>query len=284
MKCIHHNDMDGRLAARIVADFENNYNQRDFFEMDYTEELPYNEISKDELVYVVDYSFTRDKKSKLDRLLEITDNLVWIDHHKSSIELITEFPQYKKIKGSIVEGKSGAALTYMYLHKKSFEEIPQYVKYVSDYDCWIYDYGDLSKDFKCYIDSVDSKPFADVWTELAKDTWLKYTIKCIEEGRTIRRYIEQEYKRTRENRAYELEIEGYKALCINSEGNSWLFGDKITEYPICMLWTYNGNTYNYSLYSDQDREDAVDVSKICEKYGGGGHPGASGIQSVEKIW
>lgn len=284
MKCIHHNDMDGRLAARIVADFEDNYNQEDFFEMDYSQELPYDKISKDELVYVVDFSFTVDKKQRLDGLLEITDNLVWIDHHQSSLELIRQFPQYKKIKGNIRDGRSGAALTYMYLHKKSFNDIPQYIKYVSDYDCWKYEFGKDSKYFKCYIDSVDYTPFAGVWGELKHDTDGLLLTQHIDEGRTIKRYIDNEYKRVRESLAYELEIGGYKALCINAEGNSWLFGDEIKNYPICMTWTFDGNIYNYSLYSDQDKEDAVDVSKICEKYGGGGHPGASGIQSVEKIW
>ena len=284
MKCIHHNDMDGRSAARVVADFEGNYNESDFFERDYSESLPYDKISENEKVYIVDYSFTVNNREKLDKILEITDNVIWVDHHRSSIELINSYPTYKKIKGVVKEGISGAALSYMYLHKKTFNDIPKYLKLISDYDCWIYEFGDESRYFKCFIDSVDYKPFAEVWGELNHDTDDLLLTQYIDEGRTIKRYLDYEYKRVRESQAYELNVEGHKALVINADGNSWLFGDEFSKYELCMLWVYDGNIYNYSLYSDQTKSSPLDVSKIAEKYGGGGHPGASGVQSKTKIW
>lgn len=40
MKCFYHNDLDGRCAGSIVAQYRNNYNPDDFFEVDYVMDLP----------------------------------------------------------------------------------------------------------------------------------------------------------------------------------------------------------------------------------------------------
>lgn len=282
MKCIHHDDMDGRAAARVIANFEENYDPEDYFETDYATELPLDEISKNEKLYIVDYSFSIEKKEKLDKILKITDDVIWIDHHKSSIELINKYPEYKKIKGIIKEGISGAALAYMYLYKKSFNEIPIYLRYVSDYDCWKYKYGDDSRSFKCFIDSVDYTVFSDIWGMLGSG---ELPIeRALEEGNIIYRYIIEHNNELRERLSYEGVVDGHKALIVNAEGNSWVFGDMIKEYEICVLWTYNGEYYNYSLYSDQESESPLDVSEIARKHGGGGHHCASGVQSKDKIW
>lgn len=90
MKCFYHNDMDGRCAGSVVASFENNYNSEDFFEVDYMMDLSpmLNLIQEGERVYFVDYSFKENTKYILDELIEINCDVVWCDHHTSSLNLI----------------------------------------------------------------------------------------------------------------------------------------------------------------------------------------------------
>jgi len=45
---------------------------------------------------------------------------------------------------------------------------------------------------------------------------------------------------------------------------------------------FNGENYMYSFYSDE--KSKVDCSKIAEKFGGGGHPHASGCSSNKLLF
>ena len=56
--------------------------------------------------------------------------------------------------------------------------------------------------------------------------------------------------------------------------NSKYFGDKIDKYDIVCTFCYNGDRWNYSIYSNKEY---VDCSDIAKNKGGGGHPGASGF-------
>lgn len=65
--------------------------------------------------------------------------------------------------------------------------------------------------------------------------------------------------------------------------NSLGFGDKMKEYDICETIRYydpKTGRYTVSLYTSNPD---IDVSKIAELYGGGGHPGAAGFCSEEYI-
>ena len=278
MFCIHHDDLDGLAAARVVAEFEKNFDLDRFFKANYTAELPYDKIEKDEKVYIVDYSFSEPQINKLYKLLDITKNIIWIDHHKSSIEAIINHPDLKEIPGLIKDGISGAALTYMYLHNVEYDDIPLYLKYVSDYDCWIYKYGSSTEYFSCYMNSVDIGITSLIWDLISNEKYFNDIV--LREGAAIRRYMTNIYKDIRESYAYEVDVEGHKALVINGNGNSWLFGEAIDKYDLCIRWNYNGERYIYTIFSHSN----VDASKIAVKYGGGGHKAAAGYSSVEKIW
>ena len=62
MKCVHHNDCDGRSAGAIVAYFTSNYNSENYFEDDYSGKFPYETFQNGEQVFLVDYSFTEKTK------------------------------------------------------------------------------------------------------------------------------------------------------------------------------------------------------------------------------
>lgn len=277
MKCFHHNDLDGRCAGAIVAQFTQNYNQEDYFEVDYNSPLPIDKISENETVYLVDYSFKEDTVWQLNEILKKTNDIIWCDHHTSSLNLLKERPELKQIKGLIQDKISGAMLIYKYLYNNP-EEIPYHIHLVSDYDCWIYDLDPDTTWFKIGIDTVNHNALDVLWINLQRKDVLNSFIKT---GKTIKQYIDQDNTQYRNAWSYESEICGIKCLVINRKSNSWIFGDKVNTYPITMVWAFNGEKYSYSIYSV---DPAIDCSKIAEKFGGGGHKGAAGFSSNELLF
>ena len=279
MKCFYHNDIDGECAGSIVAKKEFNYNKNNFYRVDYIIDLKpmIDSIKNKERVYFVDYSFTEKNVWILKELLEKECDIIWCDHHTSSIKLTEKYPDLNNIKGIRKEGISGAALTYMYLFDTEYKKIPDYVKYVSDYDCWIYKYKDQTTYFKLGMDIRNNDALDKIWIELIDISKL---LKIIDDGKLIKKYIDIDYKSYRNDYGYESEFEGYKCYVVNRKTNSWIFGDKYNKYPLVVVWAYNGKTYSYSLYSSNPN---VDCSKIAEKYGGGGHKGAAGFSYNELL-
>lgn len=279
MKCFHHDDIDGRAAGAVVAKFENNYQPENFFEVDYVQVLPLDKINRNERVYFVDYSFSKNTVDVLRRILEITPDVIWIDHHKSSEDMLKEYPEFKTIPGIVKEGISGAALAYMYLYHKSYEEIPKILQYVSDYDCFHLKLPDTMQ-FKYGVESVDHGPLSDLWVR-ALDVNYGILEELIRRGEIVKSYHNNQCKDVRNTYGYESTVEGYTALIINRDGNSSLFGDQFNQYDVCIRWTFNGERYVYSIFTSKDD---IDVSKIAEKFGGGGHKRAAGFSSVELLF
>lgn len=280
MKCYYHNDHDGRCAGAIVAESTFNYNPADYFEVDYMTDLPIETLKENETVYLVDYSFSKNSIFQLIKILSITKNVVWIDHHSSSIQLEKEL-KFENIDGIRQEGISGAALTYMYFNKCEFESVPYYIKLISDYDCWQYKFDPDTTFFKLGIETVPYNALDSVWLELSSSTdgeKLKYLVQL---GSVIKNYIDKDNDAYRSQFAYESIIDGNKALVVNRKTNSWIFGKEYYKYPLVCVWAFNGSQYSYSIYSN---DITIDCGEIAQKLGGGGHRGAAGFKSEKLLF
>ena len=279
MKCFHHDDLDGKSAGAVVAYFEKNYDQNDFFKVDYVMDLSpmLEKIQEGERVYFVDYSFTEPTKWVLEKLQEKNCEVIWIDHHSSSINLEKEHPELQKIKGSRSNDYSGVALVYMYFKNCNFDECPQFIQLVSDYDNWVVDFEPYTTFFKLGLDSCNNESLSELWLTFFEEYKLyedSFLISLIENGRVIKQYINEDNKNYRNNFSYVSEIRGNKCLVVNRKSNSWIFGDQYSNFPLVMVWTFNGEKYSYSIFSSNPN---IDCSKIAESYGGGGHAGAAGF-------
>lgn len=283
MKCYYHNDIDGKCAGSIVARKTGNYNPSDYIMYDYSTPLNFDVVEEGETVYFVDLSFSVNTVDKLKELVETKKcNLIWCDHHQSSMEVMKNNPEYKSVKGIRRNGISGAALTYMYLYECEYEEIPTFIKLVSDFDCWLFTM-EHTLEFKYALEAKDHDALDIVWNKLIRDNasiMKAYLNKLFDRGKIISKYVKKEYEEYRKKYAYESRIDNYKCLVVNRSCNSLIFGDLIKEYPIVAIWAFDGEKYKYSIYSDKPE---IDCSKIAEKFGGGGHKGASGFTSKELI-
>lgn len=277
MKCFYHNDIDGKAAGAIVARKTGNYNPANYIMYDYSKPLPTDIIQEGETVYFVDLSFSPNSVDKLEEIVKKKNcDLIWCDHHDSSMDILKQYPEYNSVKGIRKTGISGAALTYMYLYECEYEEIPTFLKLISDFDCWLFKM-EHTLEFKYALEGEDHDALDIIWNRLMKDNNMptKATLNTMfTKGKTIQEYVAKEYEQYRIRYAYESRLDGYKCLVVNRSCNSLIFGELIKNYPLVAIWAFDGEKYKYSIYSD--KED-VDCSKIAEKHGGGGHKGASGF-------
>lgn len=268
----HHNDIDGHASAYLVkAAFPVSIIR--FIRCDYTFPLSIyaSEIEPEDQVFIVDYSFTESTVAELKALMGTTDNLVWIDHHKISIELVEKYPELVSVAGILDVRMSAAALTYQYFHENMIR-LPEWIKLVSDYDTWqkkytatdSFQYGLLASDW-----SVDS----DLWSVLS-DSMVLASI--ISKGEVIMNFVRGNDDNNLKQYGFETEFCGHKCLAINSRcQSSMIFDNYRNKYPVCVMYQFTGKCWKYSVYTDSH----LDASALASVYGGGGHKGAAGFVS-----
>ena len=288
MKCFYHSsDMDGWCSAAIVALTTNNYNKEDYIGIDYNnhkiEDYDFSNI-KDEIVYISDLSFNENNMNILINLWKNNVEVIWNDHHDSSIDLIKKYPQLdKKINGRRSKDYSGAMLTYMTLNNVTNPlDVPRAIRLVSDWDTFQHKFGDTTRYFKYGIDSDEwyCYPLSIQWKLLLTDKIELKVNSLIYRGKIIDDFIKIDYKRYLMANAYESKLEGVPCAVVNRSCNSLIFGELYDIYPLVSTFVYDGNKYKYSLYS---KNPEVKCNKIAEGFGGGGHVGAAGFSSNELV-
>ena len=282
MKCFYHNDLDGHCAGaliRMAMDDDNEYySASDFIESDYRS-LDIDKVEPGEDVIFVDYSFTETTEHYLRKLINIGCDIIWIDHHTSSINLCNENPDLDALKGIRNEDYSGAALTYMYLYNVSYERIPEYVKLVSDYDTWKLDRPEPAF-FKLGMDAQYNDVDSIIWDQLKHASYTKDDI--IRDGKIIKTYLDLDLKSYRECYGFEATTQdGDIVYVVNRKSNSWIFGDLIDKYVAVVSYVFDGTHYVYSVFSSDSN---FDCSEFAETYGGGGHRGAAGFTSNQLVF
>ena len=270
MKCFYHNDLDGRCAGAIVHKKARESGEScEFFPIDYKDEFPFESIQKDEVVYIVDFSLQ--KPGEFEQLLEITDNVIWIDHHKTAIEKHGDL----QVAGIREDGIAGCVLTWHWLFPD--EKMPKAVELIGDYDVWTFKYGEDTKKFQVGMKLEDTHPQSRLWDTLLE--WDARVPLIIEQGTAALRYREGHYKDLIEAISFFTEFEGYRAVACNAAlANSMLFDSVNAGYDLMMPFYFDGSQWTVSIYT---KRDDVDCSELAKKYGGGGHKQAAGFQCKE---
>jgi len=262
MKCYHHSDADGRCAGAIVYQSILAKENIEMIEVDYKDVIDINAIEPGELIYIVDFSF---KPNVMQEILKKTKVIIWIDHHKTAME----YDYGEALVGSRDNAASGCELTWRYINHS---KLPEGVALIGDYDTWTFKYGDRTKYFHIGIETHNTKPDSIFWEDLFKDN-PKMIEDIIKEGITCDTYRTNLTAAYRKSFGFETEFAGYNCYALNLyKLGSKAFGDKNKKYDICLSFVFDGNKWTVGLYSEK-----VDVGKLAQKYGGGGHTGAAGI-------
>lgn len=298
----HHNDHDGIVSAGVLYNFlldRDVYRTEDisFYMIDYNKLLNFDHINFEKLdqVYFLDYSFSNKYNiAQLEKLLNRRlrkDDVVWIDHHLSSMDLFNNYD----IEGVRNTSLCGAAWTYVYCHgwigqydditkerniSTSFHndpKIPMFLKYIDDYDCWKKLYKHTN-DFH-YGLTISDPTDETISRLLVTDDGIIGAIENVAfKGKDIQEYLNFENKEYHINMygfEYVLPEEhgGLRCFCINRKGNSLMFGDKIKEYDAVIPFYFNNGKWTYSIYTNKDE---INCEEVAKSYGGGGHKGAAG--------
>jgi oligoribonuclease NrnB/cAMP/cGMP phosphodiesterase (DHH superfamily) len=305
MKCFYHGDLDGQASAFSVHAWAGIYGPHEhgncMFEINYGTEFPFDIILPDEQVWIVDFSIDPEDMLKL---LSITENVTWIDHHKTAIEKYKDFG--KDIRGVRKSGEAGCVLTWKYLHWWTGRgqgterlrigcpeglEVPRVIELVGDRDVWTWAYGDETRRFFAGSQLHDTSPESKFWWNCmaheTKDIPLPNTgnknarihgeifwLKLLSDGETILKYKKQTDKSVNESIGFECSLGDYSCWAINrGRCSSDRMGGRISEYDAVISYGHDGSVFTVSLYSEK-----IDVSEIAKTYGGGGHKGAAGFQ------
>ena len=280
MKCFYHADADGICAGYWVWESLLNPKKEDFIKINYDIKFPFELIQADEEVWIVDYSIEPDEMRKL---LSVTKNVIWIDHHKTAIDKYKDFEYH--IEGIRLDGIAGCMLTYMHVLGRNstipvlqiVEKAPWFTKYIADYDVWKFEYGEKTKLFQIAFTAHNFEPWSKEWEKFYEGAW-GYEYELIQAGREMLKYRDGWAASVMEV-GFETDFEGYKCFAVNLPRCNSQFFDSVggtDAYDILMPFYWNGQIWSVSLYSS-----SVDVSEIAKKYAGGGHKGASGFQVKE---
>ncbi|MBI3633656.1 MAG: hypothetical protein HY226_05185 [Candidatus Vogelbacteria bacterium] len=217
-------------------------------------------------VYTLDYCYPL---HVVQEILPKVKSLFVIDHHVSNVETV-------KLTGGIMDlNHSGGVLSWMYFHPD--KKLPRLFKHVEDIDIWKFKVPFTNEIAE--ITSLYPLEFK-VWDKLIKEIETKTGYKkYIDEGKILIKKRDDQVKKISEY-AEVIEFEGYKCYLVNSSVHVSHLGNYLSKKmpPIALIWSRRGNKIIVGLRSD----GTVDVSKLAQKYGGGGHKAAAGFSWEEK--
>jgi oligoribonuclease NrnB/cAMP/cGMP phosphodiesterase (DHH superfamily) len=215
--------------------------------------------------------------------LSKTKDFTWIDHHVSVIKPYEEAlakGDYQPLKGIRRVGTAAIELTWEYFHPN--EPTPRGVKLLALSD--IFDLrDDRVRPFEYAFQSLGANmPEDKNWTALFNE---QINIEeMVEKGRAILSWIRVRNYRSARTMVFESEFQGLKCLCSNMAYGYSEFFDSIEDldkYDFTINFYMNkNNKWNMTFYGV--KED-MDVSKIAAMFGGGGHKGAAGASSQDKL-
>lgn len=273
----HRGDLDGIASGAILYKM---FKDQDLtlIGVEYGDKIDEMELTKDaDIVYVIDFTF-----EPFDRMIRLhkSKNLIWIDHHKTSLEKIALHSDitFKGIVGD--NTKSAAELAWEYFF--SVIKTPYAIKQISLFDTWQHKNADNILNFYYGVEAKSKmNPTAEIWKELFAHRQTMELENSIEEiGQSIRDYNIMKESVYAFDHAFETEFEGYRAIVINMGFPSSMKFNSVynpKKHDIMIGFSRRANhTWKYSLYSEKNY---IDCSVIARKYGGGGHKGAAGFES-----
>ncbi len=230
---------------------------------------------------------------------ELNPRLVWIDHHKSTIE-----SSPKELPGYRIDGVAACRLAWQWFAfdephddyhmpgKQAFIDRivkePLAVRLAGEYDIWdkrdpraeVFQFGLRSQELgESMWELLLSGPNAEADGKMGA---AEITVDALlENGAMLQRY-QQRNDAGMMHRSFLVDFEGLKFLALTtSRCNSLTFAAKDvpeTGHDALMGFYFDGQKWNVSLYHAKHRMD-LDLSLIAVKFGGGGHRGACGFAS-----
>ena len=282
----HSKDTDGHFSGAVL---KYKYPDIELRGWDYKDEVPsFESMNGYDEIILIDITFPFDVLQELGTKTKLTV----IDHHVSFKKQVDNHLQI----GHDVVTDDLKYITFEYIYddklsacelgfKHYFGYIPPIVELVGKYDTWrangtdewdkhvlpvkYFLYGKVNKP-----EDIDSKWF--IMDELLNALALA---DMFDIGKSIMEYERKMDESKTNSYAFEREVYGLRALCINTNfmsSETMMTKFDSSKHDIMIGFAYNGNNWGVSLRSVGDR---IDVSQIAKERGGGGHSQSAGFQA-----
>jgi oligoribonuclease NrnB/cAMP/cGMP phosphodiesterase (DHH superfamily) len=257
---------------------------------------PANIKNKNVIIMDVAYNY-----NVLKKIVKNANYVLHIDHHVTNrndmIKLQKEYP--KKLELIYDVHECGSSLTWKYINKKM--EIPLFIKYIHDNDIGKWEYEEtlpFITSINVHYPLIPDMHSLELWESLFDD-------KTVEEMINMGKIYQKYEKHLLEKSAKQFSVEQfpskivfnyfrnefnkvgeYVVVVINGSGcpSNGMVTKKILESTSCdfvIMWTLNFHQKQYVL---SFRSKTVDVGRIAQLFGGGGHKYASACSiSVNKF-
>lgn len=295
MYCIYHSaDLDGFTSAAIVKKafpeailIGHNYG-------DSTEKI--DAIPDGSEIVIVDVTVEtpheKDPIKKMQKMFDLSKRskkLIWIDHHLSAIntymQFKDEFNEGKEFcEGYLEVGPAACELTWRYFFPE--DTMPMAVDVLGSYDVWRKRYektwDELIFPFQMGMRLVCNSPssFPVTLLEISSDSRSLFGT-ILQDGHVIVAYQNSINAKLCSDIAFEAEIEGLRAICLNQASSNSIAFDSVfnpEKHDVMVPFSHNGKYWRVSIYTTSPD---IDCSAIARKLGGGGHKMAAGFETED---
>lgn len=217
-------------------------------------------------VYIVDFCY--ESAEIMSTLAKITKRLVVLDHHESNKTMVESVSEHV-----YDAGRTGATIAWSYFHPDT--PIPSLMTYIEDGDLYRYAMPETRNIFSyLMVLPFNFLKWDDFMRGLEDDA---QRTQLLAKATAYTEFFEALAQMSAE-RAKKVRFEGYEIYFVATHPNitmkSYVANLLYTQMPpFAIIATAHPNGFGVSLRGNE----SVDVSKIAEKYGGGGHPGSAGF-------
>ena len=330
MKIIHHTDADGFAAARImggtmISIVDNNPQYIAYNYKPGDDTINKLTIENGELIIIVDLCASEVFEKLTRDALEKGCRIVHLDHHQSGIDYFNEhMTDLLNNENYMFWGdtrESASMLTWVYSHMSPEERrhpekvffdfsedyshfifsdnaeryIPEGLRYINDNDIWRHALPN-SKPFIAAFKELPMKaksPYANIWEDLlSAHSHNPVVAEMIYTGQKLMKHDEKLFREL-QRICFRRNIKGVEIAVINTSlFNSLAFGDIVKKVDAVCKYSYNGEYYTYTWYSDND--NGADVNELIQMLykenpemfvnEPGGHPHAAGCCLYKNIF
>lgn len=290
-KLLTHNDLDGvgcGILARLA--FEDRVKVRYNSIGSLNREIEsFLEEDSDTFLFITDMSPNEENEKKLQERFVSKGMVQLIDHHKTA-EHLNEY-EWGFVLSIDEEGKgtSATSLFYDYLIRHEFlrptEGLTDFVELIRQYDTWEWEKNENERAHRLnsllYLTSIDE--FEERMVERLQGGE-RFTFDEFEEKVLGMEYDKMErYLRRKKREVTQTEVSGQLAGVVFAE--SYLselgseLGKEFAHLDYIAIMNMGGRRISFRTI-----HDAVDVSEIAAKHGGGGHAKAAGCSLTEEAY
>ncbi len=240
-------------------------NRADYYPMQYGDKAP---VLRGKTVYLIDFMFDSDAPLRV--LQKANKQVTAIDHHVSNKARVMSTTDYRYARYN-----SGAVLAWQYF--RPGKPVPLLLKYIEDRDIWAFKLNG-TEEFNAFL-LLQPQNFK-TWNALVKKFEnTDFRKEVMRQGKILREYELQLARAVIEKSAMPVKFMGHAVYAINFNGPKTV-ADEIQDVlakkhpPFSILWKLqNDSMIHVSLRGN----GTIDVTKLAERFGGGGHHDSSGF-------